>query len=101
MHNHIYGFAALYFLFISLITVCITAADKIKAKKGKRRISERALFILAFLGGSLSEYITMKVIRHKTLHKRFMIGLPVIIFLQISAVIFLVLWQKGILQTFI
>ena len=101
MHNEIYGLAALYFLLISVITSCITAADKIKAKKSKHRTSERTLFILAFLGGSVGEYITMKLIRHKTLHKRFMIGLPVIIFLQVSVIIIFVLWQTGILQNII
>lgn len=101
MHNEIYGLAALYFLLISVITSCITAADKIKAKKSKHRTSERTLFILAFLGGSVGEYITMKLIRHKTLHKRFMIGLPVIIFLQVSVIIIFILWQTGILQNII
>ena len=98
MHNNIiHCSSALYFLLVSAVTACVTAADKIKAKKGRRRISEKTLFILALSGGSISEYITMKIIRHKTLHKRFMIGLPVIILLQLSAVIIFILWQKGIL----
>ena len=101
MHNEIYGLAALYFLLISVITSCITAADKIKAKKSKHRLSERTLFILAFLGGSVGEYITMKLIRHKTLHKRYMIGLPVIIFLQVSVIFNFILWQTGIIQNII
>ena len=101
MYNNIYSTAALYFLIISFITFIITACDKIKAKKGKRRIPEKTLFLLAFLGGSISEYITMKLIRHKTLHKRFMIGLPVIIFLQLSLMALLILWKEGILQQFI
>ena len=78
-----------YFAVISLVTAVVTAIDKYKAKKGSVRISEKALFILAFLGGSLSEYLTMRLIRHKTLHKRFMIGLPVIMILQLVAVILL------------
>lgn len=98
MHNSIYGIAALYFIIISFITAAITFADKIKAKKSKRRISEKTLFILAFFGGSLSEYITMKLIRHKTLHKRFMIGLPVIIIFQLLLIIMFFLWKKGIIQ---
>ena len=76
-----------YFAVISLVTAVVTAIDKYKAKKGSFRISEKALFILAFLGGSLSEYLTMRLIRHKTLHKRFMIGLPVIMILQLVAII--------------
>ncbi len=77
----------IYFALISLVTAIVTAIDKYKAKKGSFRISEKALFILAILGGSLSEYLTMRLIRHKTLHKRFMIGLPLIMILQLTAII--------------
>ena len=76
-----------YFATISLVMAIVTAIDKYKAKKGTFRISEATLFILATLGGALSEYATMRLIRHKTLHKRFMIGLPLIIILQIIIVI--------------
>lgn len=83
---------AIYFALISLITAIVTAADKHKAKKGAFRISEATLFILAFLGGALAEYCTMRLIRHKTLHKRFMIGLPAIIILQLTAIILLIIY---------
>lgn len=76
-----------YFLAVSLVTAIITAIDKYKAKKGAFRVSEATLFFLAVIGGALAEYFTMKLIRHKTLHKRFMIGLPLIIILQIIAII--------------
>lgn len=72
----------LYFAVISLVTFVITALDKILAKKKMRRIPEATLLTLALFGGAVSEYITMKLIRHKTLHKKFMVGLPVIIALQ-------------------
>lgn len=81
----------IYFVFISLVTFIVTALDKYKAKRGKYRISEATLFILAILGGALSEYLTMLIIRHKTLHKRFMIGLPAIIILQLALIIFVLL----------
>ncbi|MBQ7296320.1 MAG: DUF1294 domain-containing protein [Clostridia bacterium] len=82
----------IYFAVISLVTAAVTAADKKKAKKGAFRISEATLFILAFLGGALAEYITMRLIRHKTLHKRFMLGLPAIILLQLTALILLIIY---------
>lgn len=75
------------FLAVSLVTAIITAIDKYKAKKGAFRVSEATLFFLAVIGGALAEYFTMRLIRHKTLHKRFMIGLPLIIILQIIAII--------------
>lgn len=80
-----------YFLAVSLITALITAIDKYKAKRGSFRISEATLFILAAIGGALGEYLTMRLIRHKTLHKRFMIGLPLIIILQTVAIILVIM----------
>ncbi len=74
--------ALTYFAAISLITFIITALDKVFAKRNMRRIPEATLLTFALFGGAVSEYITMKLIRHKTLHKKFMVGLPVIIILQ-------------------
>ncbi len=88
----IYLIALCYFAGISLLTAIVTAIDKYKAKKGKRRTPEATLFILALLGGSVSEYATMRLIRHKTLHKRFMLGLPMIIIFQV-ALLFYILTQ--------
>lgn len=76
-----------YLIFINVLSAIVCIADKIKAKHHKRRVSEKTLFVLSFLGGALFMYITMQLIRHKTLHKRFMIGLPLIIVLQIALII--------------
>lgn len=75
--------AAAYLIIISVVTSVVTVADKLKAKKGTLRISEKTLFTLALIGGSAAEYITMRLIRHKTLHKSFMIGLPLIMAFQL------------------
>ena len=72
-----------YLIVINIVGALVTLYDKIAAKKGYRRISEKALFIYAAIGASPLVYYTMKVIRHKTLHKRFMVGLPIIMILQI------------------
>ncbi len=81
--NKLYTAALIYLAAISSVTFIITALDKIFAKKKMHRVSEATLLSLALFGGALSEYITMKLIRHKTLHKKFMVGLPVIITLQL------------------
>ncbi len=78
-----------YFAVISVVTALFTFIDKRNAKRNRRRVPESTLFILAFLGGSVSEYAVMRLIRHKTLHKRFMIGLPVIIIFQLIAFVFI------------
>lgn len=75
-----------YFAVVSFVTVCVTVADKLKAKNGSFRVPERSLILLALLGGSFAEYLTMRCIRHKTLHKKFMLGLPLIMIVQIAAV---------------
>ena len=90
---------AAYFILISLVTAIVTAVDKIKSKKGAFRVPEKTLFLLAIFGGSLSEYLTMRSIRHKTLHKRFMLGLPLIMILQlIIAVAVILLYSEYILH---
>ena len=78
----------IYLLVISFYSVMLTCSDKRLAKKGGRRVPEKKLFGAALLGGALAMYITMRIIRHKTLHKRFMTGIPVIIILQTAAVVF-------------
>ena len=71
-----------YLFVISAVSVFVCVIDKYNAIKNKWRISEKMLFLLSFLGGAVTMYLTMRLISHKTRHKRFMIGLPVIIFLQ-------------------
>lgn len=82
-----YKLLLIYFIAISLISVIVCVADKARAKKGKWRIKESSLFLLSALGGSAAMYITMRLIRHKTLHKRFMIGIPLIIIAQTALLI--------------
>lgn len=65
---------------LSSIVICIF--DKSQAKRGGWRVSEKTLFALSIAGGSVGMYATMCLVRHKTKHKRFMIGLPIIILLQ-------------------
>lgn len=73
-----------------LLAVALTVYDKYAARRKKTRIPEKLLFLTALCGGSLAMYITMLVIRHKTKHKRFMIGLPVIIAVQAVISLFIV-----------
>lgn len=72
-----------YLLIVSLASVILTVTDKVRAAKHKWRIAESTLLIVALFGGAAAEYITMRCIRHKTLHKKFMIGLPFMILLHV------------------
>ena len=85
-----------YVLVVSLISVIITVFDKKIAGTGKRRIPEATLLLWSALGGSIAMYLTMHAIRHKTQHKKFMIGIPLIIVLQVVAIVSLIfLVNKG------
>ena len=72
-----------YLVAINLLGIIVIVADKKKAIKGKYRIPELDLWLIALLGGSLGTYIAMKIVRHKTKHKNFMIGIPIIIIIQL------------------
>lgn len=74
---------------VSIIALIITCYDKLAAKAKGRRTREKTLFLVAILGGSVAMYLTMLLIRHKTKHKRFMLGLPLITALQIGLLVFL------------
>ncbi len=74
---------AIYLLAINLATFVTYGIDKWKAKKAKWRIREASLLLLAVLGGSLGAWLGMRVWHHKTQHKKFKYGVPVIIIVQL------------------
>lgn len=88
-----YALTLSYIAIISLISIIITAKDKIRAIKGGRRTPEKELLTLSALGGSLAMLLTMLIIRHKTKHKKFMIGIPLIMILQAIALFYLYKWE--------
>lgn len=77
-----------YLIVINIISVFVTIFDKRAAISGRRRVPEKTLLILSAIGGSVGMYLTMRVIRHKTLHAKFMVGIPVIFVVQ-CVVVFL------------
>lgn len=80
-------------LILNFLSSLYVIWDKQAARRGRRRIPERTLFLLAFLGGAPVMYFTMRLIHHKTLHRRFMWGLPLLIFFQVSGIF--LLWHAG------
>ena len=86
----------IYLIFISSLALVVTVYDKIASKKlPEYRTRESSLLIISALGGSVAMLFTMCVIRHKTRHLKFMIGIPVIILLQALTV--LILLHLGVL----
>ena len=84
---------AAYALF-NFITFAVYAADKRKARKHRHRISEKTLLLLAACGGSVGALTAMYTLRHKTLHKKFTIGVPAILIAQAALVFFLIYRAK-------
>lgn len=77
----------IYVVAINIIAFLAMFIDKRKAEKGKWRIKEATLLVLALVGGSIGATIGMYMFHHKTKKARFFIGIPVMIFLQILIII--------------
>lgn len=73
----------LYLLFINVIAFFAMLIDKRRAIKNQWRISEKALIGMSVAGGSIGMLCGMQAFRHKTKHKKFTIGVPVILAIQI------------------
>ena len=82
------SFSFSYLLLINALGMLLMIVDKSRARKRLSRISEVNLFTIAILGGSFGILFTMIVIRHKTRHKKFSIGLPLIIVCQIALLVY-------------
>ena len=73
-----------YLLGINLLTFFVYGIDKWKAKRDKWRVPEATLLMLAALGGSVGALLGMFVFHHKTKHKKFLIGVPLILLAQLA-----------------
>lgn len=78
-------YALIYLAAVNAVTFFMYGIDKWKAKRARRRISEATLLGLAVIGGSIGAWIGIRVWHHKTLHKKFKYGVPLIMLLQIAA----------------
>ncbi len=77
--------AIIYILIcINILTFLVYGIDKWKAKHGRWRISEATLLTLAVIGGSIGALLGMQVWHHKTMHKKFKYGIPLILLAQIA-----------------
>ena len=75
-----------YLVTINVATFFTFGIDKWKAKRAKQRIREAALLLLAIFGGSIGAWLGMKIWHHKTQHKKFKYGLPIILLVHIILV---------------
>ena len=73
-----------YLFLMNLIAFALYGIDKRRAKQGAWRISEYTLLLVALLGGSLGALLGMRYFRHKTRHRKFRYGVPLILLLQLG-----------------
>ena len=79
--------AIVYFLVsINILSFIVYGIDKWRAAHGRWRIPESTLLGLAVIGGSIGALLGMKVWHHKTKHKKFVLGLPAILIIQLIIV---------------
>lgn len=92
MNNIVLSIVLAYFLIISLISMVVCIYDKKISKKNRveLRTPEKTLLLLSALGGSVAMFITMLIVRHKTKHIKFMLGIPLIMVIQVG-ILFLLL----------
>lgn len=74
--------AAVYIL-LNLIGLYIMVDDKKRARKHQFRIPEKTLWMVALLGGAIGTTAGMKLFHHKTKHRSFRIGFPLLAFVEI------------------
>ncbi len=78
-----------YFLVMTIIGYASMGIDKQKAKKHAWRIPEATLFSIAILGGSVGSILGMFHFHHKTKHWYFVVGMPLIFFVQLAIAVYL------------
>ena len=78
-----------YLLAINIATFFLYGIDKYKAKKNQWRISEAILLTMAAICGSIGAWAGMRLWHHKTMHKKFKYGIPLIIIMQVALAVYL------------
>ncbi len=82
---HLLNLLLIYLIFANLLSFLLMGLDKYKARKRLWRIKESTLFLTSVIGGSLGSLLGMFLFHHKTKHTKFLIGMPVILIVHISA----------------
>lgn len=80
----------IYFVIINLVSFFVIGYDKMKANLNHRRISEKVLWGLTLIGGSLGTLLGMSYFHHKTKKNSFQTVLAIILLLQIALIYFLI-----------
>ena len=72
-----------YLILMNIWAFVLFGSDKSKAERKQKRIQESKLFKVCFFGGAIGGIIGMNVFRHKTLKKKFSVGVPILFVIQL------------------
>jgi len=92
MVKELWQLLGLYLLAVNAAAFCLMGTDKRRARRGTWRVSEKALFLPAILGGTLGGLLGMRVFHHKTRHWYFRFGFPLLLALQLALGVWLI-WR--------
>lgn len=81
----------IYLFIMNAAGFLVMTVDKLFAKANAWRVPERTLLGVAAMGGSIGVWLAMYIVRHKTKHMKFVIGVPLILTIQIGFVLYLIL----------
>ena len=87
------GICIAYLVIINMIGIIVMGVDKHKSRTHAWRISEKSLFLVSVLGGSIGTWAGMYLFRHKTKHWYFVIGMPLILMIQIGVAVYVYSWS--------
>lgn len=76
------------FSILNVLSFVLMSIDKYRAIHKLWRIREKAFFILATIGGSAGILFGMYILRHKTRHMSFVIGMPAIFIIQFIIILY-------------
>ena len=88
----------IYLAVVNLAAFALMGVDKRRAERGAWRIPERTLFLPAILGGSPGAILGMQMFRHKTRHRQFAVGIPLILLVQLVIVVLLIWKCRGLFR---
>lgn len=91
MSPELWQMLGLYLLAVNVAALWVMGVDKARSRKGRWRISEKALFLPAVLGGGLGGVLGMHLFHHKTRHWYFRWGFPLLLALQAAGLVWLAL----------
>ena len=80
----------IYLTTVNIFIFFLMLADKNLAVRRRRRVPESTLLLFCFAGGAVGCLFAMYLFRHKTLHKKFTVGVPLILIFQIIIVVLIV-----------